>query len=98
MCRLAAGSASGRPWVAKSPKKSKPREDLNTPAARIVAEATGAAPKTPDPEVGKDPAAVRLGRKGGQEGGKARASKLTAAERSAVAKKAAQARWSKAAD
>jgi hypothetical protein len=83
--------------MAKPKKKPKAREDLNTLAARIVAEATGAAPKTPGPEAQKNPAAVKRGRKGGQKGGKARAAKLTAAERSAVAKKAAAARWQKGA-
>jgi len=39
--------------------------------------------------VGKDPAAVLLGRKGG----KARAAKLTPKERSAIARKVAEARW-----
>ncbi len=48
-----------------------------------------------DENEGKDPAAVALGRKGGLIGGKARAEKLTAAERSAIAKKAAKARWNK---
>ena len=43
----------------------------------------------------KDPAAVALGRKGGKKGGKARAEKLTPEERSAIARKAAQARWAK---
>ena len=47
---------------------------------------------------GKDPAAVALGRKGGLKGGKARAEKLTAEQRSAAAKKAAQTRWSRAND
>lgn len=41
----------------------------------------------------KDPAAVTLGRKGGLKGGKARAAKLTAEQRSEIAKKAAQKRW-----
>lgn len=41
----------------------------------------------------KNPAAVELGRLGGLKGGKARAAKLSAAKRSAIAKKAAQARW-----
>jgi hypothetical protein len=41
----------------------------------------------------KNPAAVALGRLGGLKGGKARAKKLTAKERSEIAKKAAQARW-----
>lgn len=42
---------------------------------------------------GKNPAAVALGRLGGLKGGPARAAKLTAAERSEIARKAAQARW-----
>ncbi len=43
----------------------------------------------------KNPAAVALGRLGGAKGGKARAAKLTKAERVEIAKKAAAARWSK---
>jgi hypothetical protein len=43
----------------------------------------------------KNPAAVALGRLGGLKGGKARAKMLTAAERKASARKAAQARWAK---
>ena len=43
----------------------------------------------------KNPAAVALGRLGGLKGGKARARKLTPKERSAIAKKAAGARWKK---
>lgn len=39
----------------------------------------------------KDPAAVQLGRKGG----KARAKALSAAQRQAIARKAAKARWAK---
>jgi hypothetical protein len=46
-----------------------------------------------EPERVKDPAAVELGRKGGLKGGKARAAKLSPGERSAIAKKAAAARW-----
>jgi hypothetical protein len=41
---------------------------------------------------GKDPAAVALGRKGGLKGGKARAEKLTAEQRSEIARKAAATR------
>jgi hypothetical protein len=37
--------------------------------------------------------AVALGRQGGLKGGKARAKKLSAKKRSAIAKKAARARW-----
>ena len=43
----------------------------------------------------KNPAAVALGKLGGRKGGKARAEKLTPEQRSAIAKKAAQARWAK---
>jgi hypothetical protein len=46
---------------------------------------------------GKDPLAVALGRRGGLKGGHARAAKMTSKERSASAKKAAQARWKKSA-
>jgi len=42
---------------------------------------------------GKNPYAVALGRLGGLKGGKARAEKLTSAQRSEIAKKAALKRW-----
>ena len=73
----------------KHPKR--PR-DTNQLAHMIAQLATGelADVKTDD---GKDPAAVALGRKGGLKGGKARAEKLTPKQRSAIAKKAAAARW-----
>jgi len=60
---------------------------VNALAASIVAEATR------DPDEGKDPAAVSLGRRGGLKGGKARAAKLSPDRRREIAKKAAQARW-----
>ena len=44
----------------------------------------------------KNAAAVALGRLGGLKGGRARAARMTAAERSASARKAVLARWSKA--
>lgn len=44
----------------------------------------------------KNPAAVALGRKGGQKGGPARAAKLTAEQRSESARNAVKARWAKA--
>ena len=43
----------------------------------------------------KNPAAVALGKLGGSKGGKARAAKLTAEQRSEIARKAAKARWAK---
>jgi hypothetical protein len=42
----------------------------------------------------KNPAAVALGRLGGKKGGKARAARMTAEERSEAARRAAIARWS----
>jgi hypothetical protein len=66
--------------------------DLNRLAASIVDEATGNAP---DPDAGKNPAAVALGRLGGAKGGKARAAKLSPERRSEIARKASEARWKK---
>ena len=43
----------------------------------------------------KNPAAVELGRLGGEKGGKARAEKLTPERRKEIARKAARARWEK---
>ena len=57
---------------------------MNKLARRIVDEATRDEPPADD---GKDPAAVALGRKGG----KARAERMSAEERSQAAKKAAAA-------
>jgi hypothetical protein len=74
------------------PKRSGKPRDLNKLAANIVDEATGEAPKV-DPDEGKDPAAVALGRRGGLKGGKARAAKMSAKQRSAAARRAARARW-----
>lgn len=72
----------------KHPKR--PR-DPNQLAKSIIDIATGEKPdRDPTPEEqGKDPAAVALGKKGG----KARAERLSAAKRSAIAKKAAATRW-----
>lgn len=43
----------------------------------------------------RNPAAVELGRKGGQKGGKARADRLTPERRKEIAQEAAKRRWSK---
>ena len=75
-------------------RSSKGRLDLNQLAKSIVDQATGEAlPAEEQPA--KNPAAVALGRLGGIKGGAARAKKLTAQERSEIAKKAAKARWGK---
>ncbi len=76
------------------PKRSSKRpRDLNSLAASLVEDATDEAPE-PEPAPEKDPAAVALGRRGGLKGGKARAAKLTPAQRKESARRAAQARWS----
>lgn len=73
--------------------KKRPR-DLNQLAANIVDEATGDELETIESEVPqKNPHAAALGRLGGIKGGPARAMRLTAARRSEIARKAAQARW-----
>jgi hypothetical protein len=77
--------------AAKKPKRS---TDVNERAFQIVAEAVGDTEPAPEADDGKNPAAVALGRKGGQRGGKARAERMTAEERSDSARRAAQARWS----
>lgn len=61
-------------------------------ACQIVGEAVEDVPPY-DPDAGKDPAAVALGRKGGLKGGRARAEKMTPTERSEAARKAAKAWW-----
>lgn len=75
------------------PDRSRKRpRDPNQLGKLIVDIATGEA-EDPDPDEGKDPAAVALGRKGGLKGGKARAQRMTAEERSEASRRAARARW-----
>lgn len=77
------------------PDRSRKRpRDPNQLGKLIVDLATGEADGSPSEEPEKNPAAVELGRKGGLKGGKARAAKMTAEERSAAARRAAEARWS----
>jgi hypothetical protein len=68
-------------------KRSKKPADLNRLAAAIVGDATDETPQEPESQQ------VRAGRLGGQKGGKARASRMDADQRSAAARKAANARW-----
>jgi hypothetical protein len=68
-------------------KQSKKPADLNRLAAAIVGDATDETPQEPETPQ------ARAGRQGGQKGGKARAKRLTADERSEIARRAAQARW-----
>lgn len=78
------------------PKRSSNKQEDTQELARKVldsvvpdAEDKPAEPQEPE----KNPAAVALGRLGGLKGGKARAEKLTAKQRSEIAKKAAAKRW-----
>jgi hypothetical protein len=71
--------------------RKRPREP-NQLGKLIVGIATGDIEDT-EPDDGKNPAAVELGRKGGLKGGKARAARMTAEERSEAARRAARKRW-----
>lgn len=73
--------------------RKRPR-DTNQLAASVVQEATEGVPDQ-EPDGDKNPAAVALGRLGGQKGGKARAAKLTPEQRREIARRAAAARWRK---
>jgi hypothetical protein len=76
----------------RSSKKPK-REDEAQAAVRIIAVIAERSEATAKPKRKKNPAAVALGRLGGLKGGKARAEKLTAEERTKIARVAAAARW-----
>ena len=72
--------------------------DFTTVARRVVEEAIGErldGSPLPEKNADKNPAAVALGKLGGAKGGKARAASLSEKRRSAIAKKAAAARWKK---
>ena len=85
----------------RSSKRKKKEHDFAVNAFRVVQEATEEPSKepttvpeqVPEPAEGKNPNAVALGRLGGKKGGKARAAKLTAEQRSEIARRAARARW-----
>lgn len=68
-------------------KQSKKPADLNRLAAAIVGDATDEMPQEPESRH------AAAGRIGGEKGGKVRASRMTAEERSEAARKAAKARW-----
>lgn len=72
-------------------RKKRPR-DPNTRAKLIVEIATGQT-EDENPDEGKNPHAIALGRAGGLKGGKARAEKLSPERRREISRKAAAARW-----
>ena len=81
------------------PNRSSNRKtsDPNVAAFRVmqhvIAMSEGAPPEIVNGLGGKNPAAVALGHLGGIKGGPARAKALSAKKRSAIAKRAARARW-----
>jgi hypothetical protein len=78
----------------KGPKGQKRPTDVVGNAVRVMEIATGQREEEYEPDTGKDKAAAELGRKGG----KARAKRMTAEERSRAAKKAADLRWAAKSD
>jgi hypothetical protein len=80
------------------PTRSSKDHDFVTVARRVVEQAIGEhLDGTPldNPDEGKNPHAVALGRLGGQKGGVARRDQLSPKRRREIARKAANARWSK---
>jgi hypothetical protein len=78
------------------PTRSSKDHDFTQVAKRVVEQAIGEqwdGSPLPDKDEGKNPHAVALGRLGGAKGGAARAAALSPRKRSAIAKKAAEARW-----
>ena len=72
--------------------------DFTVTARRVVEQAIGErldGSALPNPDEGKNPAAVALGKLGGPKGGTARAKALSATRRREIAVRAAKARWSK---
>ena len=78
------------------PTRSSKDHDFTRTALNVVEQAMGEkwdGSPLPDKGAGKNPAAVALGKLGGAKGGAARAAALSPRKRSAIAKKAAMARW-----
>ena len=75
-------------------RSSKRPRDANQLAKLIVDLATGEVAEQPEgADSGKNPAAVALGKLGGQKGGRARAQRLSPERRREIARRAALARW-----
>lgn len=74
-------------------KPKRPRDPFQL--AKLIGDISTGQVKDENPDEGKNPAAVALGRLGGKKGGQARAEKLSPTRRAEIAKKAAMVRWSK---
>lgn len=82
------------------PRRSSKDHDFTVKARKVFEQGIGEhLDGTPleKPDEGKNPHAVALGRIGGQKGGLARARHLSSRKRKEIARKAAKARWAKAA-
>jgi hypothetical protein len=80
------------------PSRSSKDHDFATVGRRTVEKLIGeklTGEPLDDPNAGKNPAAVALGKLGGAKGGAARAAALSARQRTKIARAAAIARWSK---
>jgi hypothetical protein len=79
------------------PKKSASKRDFMEVGRAIVEQAIGeqmdGSPLPTPPRDDRNPHAVALGSMGGRKGGKARAKKLSARRRKAIAQKAGKSRW-----
>jgi len=86
------------PFMPGRSSKHQGPKDINETAFDVVQRAIGVVPRDEPADTGKNPHAVALGKLGGAKGGKARAQALSAKKRSAIAKKAAVARWQRRSD
>ena len=80
------------------PRRSSKGRDFVAIARNVVEKAIGEhLDGTPleDPDAGKNPAAVALGKLGGAKGGQGESGKLSPAKHQQIAKKAAAKRWGK---
>lgn len=85
---MLSGKDTGMP---KSPSGRKRPTDVVSNAVHVMRVATGELPNDAAIEDGKNPAAVALGKMGGQ----ARADALSKKRRTEIAKRAARTRWNK---
>lgn len=75
----------------RGPKgETRPADEIGA-AVKVMRIATGEDEDTVPPDIGKDPAAVSMGKRGGA----ARAAAMTPERRAEIAKKAAAKRWGK---
>jgi hypothetical protein len=71
-------------------RKKRPRDPIQL--AKLIGDIATGQTEDNEPD-NRNPAAVALGKLGGSKGGVARAMKLSAERRKAIARKAAEARW-----